>query len=90
MLKNRPKNKNHMHGFNVEDGSNVSETLKQTVDQIWYVYDQDGNNELDFDEAGEFIAEYMEVIGLGKDHDRKTLREILRSFDEDKSETIDK
>lgn len=60
------------------------------MDQIWYVYDQDGNNELDFDEAGEFIAEYMEVIGLGKDHDRKTLREILRSFDDDKSETIDK
>ena len=36
------------------------------------------------------MQEYMETIGLGKDLDRRALREIFEIFDHDNNNTIDK
>ena len=36
------------------------------------------------------MQEYMETIGLGKDLDRRALREIFEIFDDDNNNTIDK
>lgn len=37
--------------------------LVAMIDQVWVIYDDDGNNELDYEEAKNFIIDYMEIMG---------------------------
>ena len=42
------------------------EVLRKTVDQIWDVYDADGNGVMDLEETKVFLRDYFEKFGKGE------------------------
>ena len=78
----------------------VDEAMNTYVNNIWEMYDQDGNGELDRDEAKLFVKEMMSDIitsspshsGLRDDDDvdDEGFEQIFRILDTDGSGTIDK
>lgn len=50
----------------------INSSLIATVDQIWNVYDSDGNNTLDITEAKNFMQDYLQSMNLEVDYDEKT------------------
>ena len=64
--------------------------LVAMVDQVWVIYDEDGNNELDYKEAKNFIIDYMEIMGSNREFDERIFGKAFREYDEDCSGTIDR
>ena len=54
------------------------------------MYDDDGNDFLDFTEAGKFLREYMKTIGVTHNLETDVIKEVFEEFDYDNSMSIDK
>ena len=68
----------------------LDKILRATVEQIWDIYDEDGNGVLDFDETKVFLNDYMEKFGKGEKLKLKEIKVLFKEIDEDKSGTLDK
>ena len=60
------------------------------MDQIWDVYDTDGNGNMDFEETKVFFNDYMEKFGGGEKLTNKELKILFKEIDEDGSGELDK
>lgn len=65
--------------------------ITDTVDQIWDVYDDDGNGILDKEETRNFLYDYLKMIGANEDEfNDEVFDQIYGQIDEDGSGEIDK
>ena len=64
--------------------------LVAMIDQVWVIYDDDGNDVLDIKEAKNFIIDYMEIMGSKKQFDERIFGKAFRETDVDCSGTIDR
>ena len=68
----------------------LDQVLRQTVDQIWDVYDADGNGLMDFEETKVFLNDYMEKFGTGEKLSKCELKILFKEIDDDGSGELDK
>ena len=68
----------------------LDQVLRQTVDQIWDVYDADGNGLMDFEETKVFLNDYMEKFGTGEKLSNRELKILFKEIDDDGSGELDK
>ena len=64
--------------------------IKRCVDEIWGLYDTDGNGILDKEETKRFVIQQLDEIDEGKTFDDDDFDECFRNFDQDGSGTIDR
>ena len=65
------------------------EKIRETLDQIWAIYDQDGNNFLDRKESTNFVVAYMKAMGEDE-MDPKGFEQMYQQVDADGSGYIQK
>ena len=68
----------------------LDKVMRQTVDQIWDVYDADGNGVMDFEETKVFLNDYMGKFGSGEKLSNRELKILFKEIDEDGSGELDK
>ena len=68
----------------------LDKVMRQTVDQIWDVYDADGNGVMDFEETKVFLNDYMGKFGSGEKLSNRELKILFKQIDEDGSGELDK
>ena len=68
----------------------LDKVMRQTVDQIWDVYDADGNGVMDFEETKVFLNDYMGKFGKGEKLSNRELKILFKEIDEDGSGELDK
>ena len=68
----------------------LDKVMRQTVDQIWDVYDADGNGVMDFQETKVFLNDYMGKFGKGEKFSNRELKILFKQIDEDGSGELDK
>ena len=68
----------------------LDKVMRQTVEQIWDVYDADGNGVMDFEETKVFLDDYMGKFGSGEKLSNRELKILFKEIDEDGSGELDK
>ena len=68
----------------------LDKVMRQTVEQIWDVYDADGNGVMDFEETKVFLNDYMGKFGSGEKLSNRELKILFKQIDEDGSGELDK
>lgn len=70
----------------------IDQLMIQTVNQIWEVYDDDGNGVLDKEETRSFLQDYLKMMGgsVESEFDERKFEEIYAQLDADKSGEMDK
>ena len=61
------------------------------INQIWSLYDVDGNGSLDKEECKTFVYDYLQMVAVGQDEfDDEIFNTMFDDFDEDGSGLIEK
>ena len=60
------------------------------IDQIWLIYDDDGNEVLDYKETKQFVIDYFEIMGSKEVFNGPVFNRVFEAMDEDGGKTIEK
>ena len=70
--------------------ANLDEVIKNCVEDIWSLYDVDGNGTLDKDETRQFVKNTLKEMDPTILFDDEDFDQCFKEFDQDGSGTIEK
>ena len=70
----------------------MEETIDQIIDSLWFRYDENGDGELELEEAHNFFSDVLRESGLhaNKKIEESSVKEMFSDFDLDKNNKISK
>ena len=79
-----------VHNLRCKKEHEKNQEIQALVEQIWPLYDLDGNGTLDKEETYKFVTQYMQMIGCQEPVPKDVFEIMFSRFDNDGSGEIEK